>query len=85
MLLEPLFMFLLIVVGYAVGFFPVMLGSLGSVEPGPIDRTEDHAYYRARAEKWWHVTYVDEGRRYLPVEGVALVGWCVIGLSLIHI
>jgi len=78
-LFEELIKALLIVVGYAVGFLAVIFGSLGTVEPGPTERIGDHSYYRSKAQKWWHLTYVDRGTRYLPAEGVALVGWMIIG------
>ena len=50
-LLEPIARVLFFGIGYAVGFFPVLLGSLGSVEPGPIDRIGDSSFYRSKSEK----------------------------------
>lgn len=84
-LLEPIARVLFFGIGYAVGFFPVLLGSLGSVEPGPIDRIGDSSFYRSKSEKWWHVTYVDQGTRYLPAEGVALVGVGILGLIAVSV
>ena len=79
-LLEPVARILFFGIGYAIGYFPVILGSLGTIEPGPLERIGDAPYYRSKSEKWWHITYVDEGMRYLPAEGVALVGAGILGM-----
>jgi len=69
-------------VGYVAGFLPVLIGSLGTIEPGPIECAADGDFYRSKGMRIWHLTYVDEGKRYLPAETVALVGWAlVIALS----
>jgi len=65
--------------GYIVGFLPVMIGSLGSLEPGPIEKAGDSAFYQSKGMKWWHLTYCKHGRTYLPAESVALVGLLLIG------
>ena len=83
LLLQPFFEILGVVVflgvGYIVGFFPVLIGSLGTVEPGPIDfATDGGKFYRSKGMKCWHVTYLDDGKRYLPAETVALAGWILL-------
>ena len=55
-----------------------MLLSLGKVEPGPIERIQDFSYYRSQDMRWWHLTYTESGRRYIPAEGVAAIGWLVV-------
>lgn len=68
-------------IGYIFAYFPIVFGSLGTIEPGPIEHCDDGgAYYRSKGMKFWHLTYYHNGKRYLPVETVALVGWGLIGL-----
>jgi hypothetical protein len=81
MLLEPLIKIIFIGIGYLFGFFPVFFGTLGAIEPGPIDRIDDGGkFYRSQGMKFWHITYVDQGIRYMPAELVALLGWILIAL-----
>ena len=79
LILEPIFAIVFIGIGYVFGFVPVWFGSLGTIEPGPVDRINDRSYYRSKGMRWWHATYLDDGTRYLPAEAVALVGWILIG------
>ena len=68
-------------IGYFFGFFLVLFFTLCSIEPGPIRHCDDGgAFYRSQGMKFWHITYSVDGKRYLPVETVALVGWGFIGL-----
>ena len=76
--LAPVLELLLYGIGYFVGFLPVVLLSLGEIEPGPIERTQDFSYYRSKGKRWWHLTYTEDGRRYIPAEGVATIGWLVV-------
>lgn len=78
LLFEEIFIFLFIVIGYFFGFPLVMLGSLGLVDPGDLDHVRDYKFLRKQGMKFWHLTYVVDGRRFLPAEGVALIGWLVI-------
>lgn len=78
LLLEPLIEFLFITIGYLFGFLPVLVGTLGSVEPEPLERLDDYRLYRSKGMKWWHITYRDDDKRYLPASSVALVGWILI-------
>ncbi len=77
-ILKPIIGLLIFGIGYFIGFLPVTLLSLGAIEPGPMDKIEDFSYYRSQGLRWWHLTYRKDGQRYLPAEGVALVGWLVI-------
>ena len=77
-LFEPILELLFFGIGYFVGVFPVMLLSLGEVEPGPIERVQDFSYYHSQDMRWWHLTYTEDGRRYIPAEGVAAIGWLVV-------
>ena len=74
-ILQPLAEVFFLLVGYPLGCFLVMFGSLGSLEPGPIQYAQDYKFYRSKGMKWWHITYLDDGRRYLPAETVAAVAW----------
>ena len=68
-------------IGYFFGFFLVLFSTLWSIEPGPIRHCDDGvAFYRSQGLKYWHITYSVDGKRYLPAETVALVGWGLIGL-----
>lgn len=78
LILEPIFAILFFGLGYVIGFFPVMIGSFGALEPGPIEAISDPSYYRSMGMKWWHLTFEKDGRRYLPAEVVALIGWLMI-------
>ena len=78
LLLEPLIEFLFITIGYLFGFLPVLVGTLGTVEPESLERLEDYRLYRSKGMKWWHITYRDDDKRYLPASSVALVGWILI-------
>jgi hypothetical protein len=79
MVLRPLFCLLFVGIGYVVGFLPVMVGSLGMVEPSPIEHVFDKAFYNSAGLKWWHLTYEKDRNRYLPAESVAIVGWVLLG------
>lgn len=79
LILEPILLLLLLVVGYVVGYLPVVIASGGSIEPGSIAQAGDRSFCRAKGMKWWHVTYRDNGTRYLPAEAVALIGWFLLG------
>ena len=68
-------------VGYFFGFFLVLFSTLWSIEPGPIRHCDDGgAFYRSQGMKFWDITYSVDGKRYLPAETVAWVGWGFIGL-----
>ena len=70
-------------IGYFFGFFLVLFSTLWSIEPGPIRHCDDGgAFYRSQGMKFWHITYSVDGKRYLPAETVALVGWGFIGLTI---
>ena len=73
LVLKPVIAVVFYGVGYVIGFFPVMIGSLGSVEPGPI------GHKGSKGMKTWRLTYEENGTRYLPAEAVALVGWLIVG------
>ena len=68
-------------IGYFFGFFVFLFSTLWSIEPGPIRHCDDGcAFYRSQGMKYWHITYSVDGKRYLPAETVALVGWGLICL-----
>ena len=68
-LIEPFLQIAFLWVGYLVGFFPVLFGSLGTIEPGPVDSAVDGGdFYRSKGMKFWHLTFVDRGKR-LPTRG----------------
>ena len=77
-LLEPVIEFLFIGIGYLFGFLPVLVGTLGTVEPESLEHIEDFRFYRSKGMKWWHITYCDGNKRYLPATSVALVGWILV-------
>ena len=69
--------------GFFFGFFLVLFSTLCAIEPGPIRHCDDGgAFYRSQGMKLWHITYSVDGKRYLPAETVALVGWGFIGLTI---
>ena len=68
-------------IGYFFTFFVVLFSTLWSIEPSPIRHCDDGgAFYRSQGMKFWHITYSVDGKRYLPAETVALVGWGLICL-----
>ncbi len=75
LLLMLIFEVLFLLIGYPLGWLLVTLGTLGTIEPGSFDRALDYDFYRSKGMKWWHVTYLDNGRRYLPAESVAATAW----------
>lgn len=80
-ILKYLLINLIALVGYAIGYFPVLIGTLCNIEPGPFEDIDPYcAYKRSYGMKWWHVTYEKNGVRYLPSPLVALVGWLMVGL-----
>ena len=76
--LEPVFSLIFVGIGYLVGFLPVILLSLGKIDPGPVERAGDFSFYRSKGLKWWHMTFREGARHVLPAEGVALVGWAFL-------
>lgn len=84
-ILEPIFEIVFIflgLLGYVVGVLPVMIGSLGTLEPGPFQKAGDFSFYRSKGMKWWHSTYRDSGRTYLPAGTVALIGWLLVSSTI---
>ena len=79
--LEPITTALAFRIGYCVGFFPVTIGSLGSLSAEPFGKIADKTFWRSKGMKWWQLTYLDGGTRYLPAEAVVAVGWLVIGFA----
>ena len=78
MLINPSVYQLFILFGYVPGALAVFLGSFGKIEPEPLKRMRDYTFYKTRGMKWWHLTYLDDGSRYMISEGVAFVGWALI-------
>lgn len=84
LILEPIAEILFLFIGYPIGWILVTLGTLGTIEPGPLERVQDYSFYRSKGMKWWHVTCFDDGRRYLPAESVAGVAWIsLIGIGIL--
>ena len=83
-ILEPIAEILFLLIGYPLGWMLVACGTFGVIEPGPLDRVRDFSFYRSKGMKWWHITYLDGGRRYLPTESVAGVAWIfIVGLGVV--
>ena len=81
-IIQPLLQIVFLGVGYLVGFFPVLIGSLGTIEPGPVNSAVDGGvFYRSKGMKFWHLTFVDRGKRFLPAETVALAGWVILATA----
>ena len=79
LVLEPIIKIIFLGIGYPLGFFPVLIGSVGTVEPGPLGSAVDGGgFYRSKGMKWWHLTYFDGGKRYLPAGTVAFEGWLLL-------
>ena len=81
-LLELFLKLILIPIGYLIGYVPVVIISLGSLEPGPFDSMFDGGkFYREKGMKFWHLTYVDQDRRYLLSELVSIIGLAILGMA----